>query len=35
VQRTHQDAWEVHKLAFTSEQLSDLADMLVSENYYA
>jgi len=32
---THNDNWEAHKAAFTSDELTELADLLVSANYYA
>ena len=33
--RTHQDNWEVDKLKFTRDQLTDLTELLVSPHYYA
>ena len=33
--RTHHDNWQEHKLSFNEGQLSILADILISPNYYA
>jgi len=33
--RTHQDNWDVHKAAFSEDQLTDLTNLLVSPSYYA
>jgi hypothetical protein len=33
--RTHHDNWAVHKAAFTEDQLTELAELLVSPHYYA
>eukprot|EP00731_Ephydatia_muelleri_P029038 Em0020g682a len=33
--RTHHDSWSEHKQKFTDDQLSMLADLLVSPSYYA
>ena len=33
--KTHHDNWETHKQAFTSEELEDLGDALVSPSYFS
>lgn len=33
--RTHHDSWSEHKQKFTDDQLTALADLLISPSYYA
>ena len=33
--RTHHDSWSEHKQKFTDDQLTVLADLLISPSYYA